>query len=68
MKSKKFTVNNIEGENDINYIRNTLSSMKGVNAVRVDTVANTVTVDYDENAVSANQLNSEIQNFNNDIR
>lgn len=68
MGAKKFPLNNFNNEKDITEIRKSLSQIKGVNAVRVDTVSNTITVDYDESRVSLQDLESRIQSLGGNIR
>jgi copper chaperone CopZ len=65
MKYKKFNISNLKNDDQITSIRNSISQIDGVKAVRVDTIANTITVEYDENKVSTNQLQSQINQLDN---
>lgn len=44
----KFHVENLKSSNDIKSLRGELQSMDGVHAVRVDDVADTITVEYED--------------------
>jgi len=68
MRGKKFILQDIEGSNSIEKFRKTISNIEGINAVRVDTVSNTVTVDYDETKVSENDIASQIDSVKNSLR
>lgn len=59
MKANKFIVSDLVDSSAIPSIKESISSHDGINAVRVDMQANTVTVDYDEGRYSEKQ----IQNF-----
>lgn len=59
MKANKFVVSNLKDANKISSIEQTIHSHEGVNAVRVDMQAQTVTVDYDEGRYSE----GDIRNF-----
>lgn len=59
MKANKFVVNGSIDGNKIPDIKNSIRSHDGVNAVRVDVISNTVTVDYDE----ARYSEGDIKNF-----
>jgi copper chaperone CopZ len=45
----KFHVDNVKGGSDIKSIRDELQAIDGVHAVRVDDVADTITVEYEDN-------------------
>lgn len=49
MKVKKFPISNLKNSGDISTVRESISKIYGVKTVRVDTVSNTITVDYDDN-------------------
>ncbi|MGE5632828.1 MAG: heavy-metal-associated domain-containing protein [Caulobacteraceae bacterium] len=49
MNVTKFHVDDLKNSQDITSIRGELQAMEGVHAVRVDDVANTITVEYDNN-------------------
>lgn len=59
MKANKFVVTGLTDGSKISDIENSISSHDGINAVRVDMQANTVTVDYDEGKYSE----GDIKNF-----
>lgn len=48
MKANKFIVKGLSGTADIPQIKQSIHAHSGINAVRIDTQAGTVTVDYDE--------------------
>lgn len=48
MNVSKFHMNNLNSSNDISSLRGQLQSIDGVHAVRVDNVANTITVEYED--------------------
>lgn len=48
MKANKFVLGNMIDSSAIPAIKQSISSHDGINAVRIDTQANTITVDYDE--------------------
>lgn len=54
----KFHVDNLNGSNDIKSLRSELQSIDGVHAVRVDDVANTVTVEYEDNLSTSKITNA----------
>lgn len=60
----KFHVDNLKGSKDISNLRGELQSIDGVHAVRVDDVANTVTVEYEDN-LSTSRLTDTINKFKN---
>jgi len=60
----KFNINGISNSSDIESIRSTVQSMDGVHAVRVDNVANTITVEY-EDKVNRERLSAEIGRYRN---
>lgn len=60
MKVKKFKVDNIQNPKDIKTIRADIQAMNGVHTVRVDDVANTVTVEFDNN-VNEKDIESKLQ-------
>jgi copper chaperone CopZ len=59
MKANKFIVTGLEDGSEIRDIEQSIHSHSGVNAVRVDMQASTVTVDYDE----ARYSEGDIKNF-----
>ncbi|MSS42484.1 heavy-metal-associated domain-containing protein [Anaerosalibacter bizertensis] len=63
LKVKKF-VSQSFGRVDENYIKNSLHSIEGVKAVRLDDSANTITVEYDDSKVSPSTLESELKKNN----
>lgn len=48
MKAKRFTISGVANPKDISHIEHSIHQHEGINAVRVDMQANTITVDYDE--------------------
>jgi copper chaperone CopZ len=60
----KFHVDNLKGSNDIENLRSQLQSMGGVHAVRVDNVADTITVEY-EDGLSTEKLAEAVNKFKN---
>ncbi|RKD31555.1 cation transporter [Thermohalobacter berrensis] len=67
MRAKKFRVSNLTNETDITTIESSLSQLKGVNAVRVDVVADTVTVDFNENEIDEKQIQSQLNSLVNGL-
>ncbi|MCR2044639.1 hypothetical protein [Anaerosalibacter massiliensis] len=63
MKVKKF-VSESFGKVDENYVKNSLHSIDGVKAVRLDDRANTITVEYDDSKVSSSTLENELRKNN----
>ena len=59
MKANKFVVSNLKDPSRIDEIKHSIHSHQGINAVRVDMEASTVTVDYDEERYSE----GDIKNF-----
>ena len=60
----KFHVNNLNGSSDINSLRGQLQSIDGVHAVRVDNVANTITVEY-EDSLNPETITAAISKYEN---
>lgn len=60
MRADKFKVPGLKSSDDMTLYSDTISKLDGVNAVRVDIMANTVTVDYDESKISEKELQSKI--------
>jgi len=52
MKANKFVISNLNALDKITNIEHSIHSHDGVNAVRVDMQANTITIDYDESRYS----------------
>jgi len=46
----KYHIDNVKGAQDITAIRSEIQNLSGVHAVRVDDVANTITVEYEDEA------------------
>ncbi len=63
LKVKKF-VSESFGKVDENYVKNSLHSIDGVKAVRLDDRANTITVEYDDSKVSSSTLENELRKNN----
>ncbi len=69
MKAEKFKLNNsLEDVSDLKSVSKSLTddihSLGGVNAVRVDPIENTVTVDYNEGQVSSEQIKQKLKDSN----
>jgi copper chaperone CopZ len=62
MNVTKFHVDNIKGSDEIKNLRGELQSLDGVHAVRVDDVANTITVEY-EDSLNAEKLTNTISKY-----
>lgn len=60
----KFHVDNIRGGGDIKDLRSELQSIDGVKAVRVDDVANTITVEYEDD-LSTKSIANAINKYKN---
>ncbi|HEY9061698.1 MAG TPA: heavy-metal-associated domain-containing protein [Pseudobacteroides sp.] len=59
MKANKFVISGLNDPKDIRNIEQTiLHSHEGINAVRVDMEASTVTVDYDEGRYTEEDIKS----------
>lgn len=56
MKDEKFVINNKLQENEIVNIKHSIHSHDGINAVRFDLQSNTITLDYDEEQHSKEDL------------
>lgn len=59
MKANKYIVTGLTDASKIPHIKESIRAHEGVNAVRVDMQANTITVDYDE----ARYSEGDIKNF-----
>lgn len=64
MNVTKYHVDKVKGAEDITAIRGELQNLSGVHAVRVDEVANTITVEY-EDEVSKNSITQTINKYAN---
>jgi copper chaperone CopZ len=67
MKANKFVVTGIIYDDRIPGIKQSIRSHEGVNSVRVDAQANTVTVDYDEARYSEGEIKSFISQAGLDV-
>ena len=56
MKANKFVISGLDDPKNISNIENSIISNDGINAVRVDMQASTVTVDYDEGRYSEKDI------------
>jgi copper chaperone CopZ len=64
---KKYSVDHLKDTGDITLVRNAVQALEGVHTVRVDTVSNTITVEF-ENKLSEKQILSTINEYKrNDI-
>lgn len=59
MKANKFIISGLKDSHKIENIEESIRSNDGINAVRVDMQASTITVDYDEGRYSE----GDIKNF-----
>jgi copper chaperone CopZ len=59
MKANKFVISGLKDSDKIADVKQSIRSHDGINAVRIDMQANTITVDYDESRYSA----GDIKNF-----
>lgn len=50
MNITKYHVDKVKGAKDITAIRGEIQNLEGIHAVRVDDVANTITVEYEDEA------------------
>ncbi len=65
MNVKKYSVDHLVDTGDITHVRNAVQALDGVHAVRVDNVANTITVEFD-NSLSEKQILSAINEYKKD--
>ncbi|QUH26735.1 heavy-metal-associated domain-containing protein [Serpentinicella alkaliphila] len=63
MKANKFKLNTDVKSNGKN-IHNSISKLDGINSVRLDSFANTVTVNYDDSKVSSSEIESILRQKN----
>jgi len=56
MKANKFIIQDTIDKGAIPAIKDSISNHDGINAVRVDIQANSITVDYDEGRYSEKQI------------
>lgn len=56
MKANKFIISDLIDNSAIPAIKDSISLHDGINAVRIDMQASTVTVDYDEGRYSEKQI------------
>lgn len=66
MRADKIKLNNsLENSSDMKSqaenITDTIHSLDGINAVRVDTLENTITVDYNEDKVSLKEIQRKLK-------
>ncbi|WP_083525085.1 heavy-metal-associated domain-containing protein [Thermotalea metallivorans] len=47
-----------------NAIHDSITQMDGIKAVRIDSFANTVTVDYDDSRISSSDIQSKLRQHN----
>ena len=62
MNVKKYHVENVDHSSNMAEIRDQIQSIEGVHAVRIDDVAHTITVEF-ENGVSESQIKSTINRY-----
>jgi len=65
--SAYFIVNDINGKNDIKRIKSDLDKLGGVISVSMNTVRNSVSVDFDTTGIRKNQLFDKLQKMGYDV-
>jgi len=65
--SAYFIINEIEGKKDIKKIKNDLNQLSGVISVSMNTVRNSVSVDFDTTGIRKNQLFDRLQKMGYDV-
>ena len=68
MKANKFIVSGLNDAGRIPDIKQSIHSHEGINAVRIDMQANTVTVDYDESRYSEGDVRNFINQSGLDVK
>ncbi|WP_053956467.1 heavy-metal-associated domain-containing protein [Inediibacterium massiliense] len=65
MKAKKFNLSLSEDikniQSKIKSIQNSIKELDGVNSVRVDILANNITVDYNDQKISPSEIESKLK-------
>lgn len=56
MKDEKFIIDQSFNWDNITQVKQTILSKNGINAIRFDREANTITLDYDDNKYNKQQL------------
>ncbi|MBM7660934.1 copper chaperone CopZ [Bacillus mesophilus] len=56
MSISTFFLNSIQGEQDIQYLEQSLSKVPGIERVLMDTTDNELKVEYDEKAIELKQI------------
>lgn len=64
MNVTKFHMDNINDSHDIKNLRSDIQSINGVKAIRVDDIANTITVEY-EDGLSTDKITDAINRHKN---
>jgi len=68
MRVKKYRIENLKNQKDTNRLQSYLADVDGVKAVRIDSQADTVTVEFDENATSEQNIIAQIQQSGAEIK
>lgn len=68
MRVKKYRVDNLNKAKNATRLQSYLADVDGVKAVRIDSQADTVTVEFDENATSEQNIIAQIQQAGVEIR
>ncbi|WZL74222.1 hypothetical protein QBE52_05650 [Clostridiaceae bacterium 35-E11] len=63
MKAAKFKLTG-DAKKQAKSIHDSIVQLNGINAVRIDSFANTVTVDYDDHKVSSSDIQSTLKQNN----
>jgi hypothetical protein len=68
MKADKYIFNQVEDLNVLREVEGSLLDQDGINAVRLDMGANTITVDYNEKNLNSEKIQKIIAQYGVDIR
>jgi copper chaperone CopZ len=60
MKADKFKIKG-DAKPQAKSIHNSIAKLDGIKAIRVDSLANTVTVDYDDEKITSSQIESTLK-------
>ncbi len=63
MNAKKYRLKG-DAKSQAESIHHVISQMDGIKAIRVDSFANTVTVDYEDDKVSSSEIESKLRENN----
>lgn len=62
MKVNKYVIKNNMDPESVDNVKESIGGHSGINAVRIDLLANTVTVDFDDDKVNDNDIKNIIGN------